>query len=101
MFTISFIPVFTASFVRVKLGTSVVPCWLFTVGALAVYVNSALNPLIYALRSREYKQALWKSFGRRLRNRRLGPATKVLSQRTNRRTADTALPQFQNNRSEK
>lgn len=63
-FVLCYLPAFICLVLTAKFGATRVPIQLRSFLVLLVALNSALNPVIYLLRSNEFKHAFWKVFRR-------------------------------------
>lgn len=61
-FAFCYIPAFVCILVTAKLGPSRVPNGLRSTVVVMITINSALNPIIYMLRSNDFKRAFKKIF---------------------------------------
>ena len=64
LFALCYLPGFVSVVVSVKIGMSRIPVVLRDTVILLIVVQSALNPIIYMVRSNEFKRAFLKFFGR-------------------------------------
>ena len=64
LFALCYLPGFVSLVVSVKIGMSRIPVVLRDTVVLLIVVQSALNPIIYMVRSNEFKRAFLKFFGR-------------------------------------
>ena len=64
LFALCYLPGFVSVVVSVKIGMSRIPVVLRDTVVLLIVVQSALNPVIYMVRSNEFKRAFLKFFGR-------------------------------------
>ena len=64
LFALCYLPGFVSAVVSVKIGMSRIPVVLRDTVILLIVVQSALNPIIYMVRSNEFKRAFLKFFGR-------------------------------------
>ena len=64
LFALCYLPGFVSVVVSVKIGMSRIPVVLRDTVILLIVVQSALNPVIYMVRSNEFKRAFLKFFGR-------------------------------------
>lgn len=61
-FAFCYVPAFVCVMVTAKLGPSQVPDGLRSAAVVMIVINSALNPIIYTIRSNEFKNAFKKIF---------------------------------------
>ena len=64
LFALCYLPGFVSVVVSVKIGMGRIPVVLRDTVVLLIVVQSALNPIIYMVRSNEFKRAFLKFFGR-------------------------------------
>lgn len=64
LFALCYLPGFVSVVVSVKIGMGRIPVVLRDTVVLLIVVQSALNPIIYMVRSNEFKRAFLKYFGR-------------------------------------
>ena len=64
LFALCYLPGFVSAVVSVKIGMSRIPVVLRDTVILLIVVQSVLNPIIYMVRSNEFKRAFLKFFGR-------------------------------------
>ena len=64
LFALCYLPGFVSVVVSVKIGVGRIPVVLRDTAVLLIVVQSALNPIIYMVRSNEFKRAFLKFFGR-------------------------------------
>ena len=64
LFALCYLPGFVTVVVSVKISMSRIPVALRDTVVLLIVVQSALNPIIYMIRSNEFKRAFLKCFAR-------------------------------------
>ena len=62
-FIVTYAPLCALSFIRSKRGPGGTPDWVLDVARMVLFLNSALNPLIYSFRSREFREAFLRLLG--------------------------------------
>ncbi|KAK3746367.1 hypothetical protein QZH41_006297 [Actinostola sp. cb2023] len=58
VFAVAYIPSFVCSTVEAKLGSGTIPAEVFRFFTVVVFLNSALNAVIYSIRSEEYRREI-------------------------------------------